>query len=97
MITLARIGRIIWIIQIIKSAMNMTSDMAYTELFRLCGVRIIISRYFYSIWNFDTFEAKLGNNKQNLPQNSSPDWMKSVEGYVLGGYECASCDIVASS
>lgn len=41
MITLARIGRIIWIIQIIKSAMNMTSDMAYTELFRLCGVGII--------------------------------------------------------
>lgn len=44
-----------------------------------------------------TFEAKLGNNKQNLPQNSSPHWMKSVEGYVLGGYKCASCDIVASS
>lgn len=41
MITLARIGRIIWIIQIIKSAMNMTSDMAYTELFRLCGVGIV--------------------------------------------------------
>lgn len=40
MITLARIGRIIWIIQIIKSAMNMTSDMAYTELFRLCGARV---------------------------------------------------------
>ena len=64
---------------------------------RIVAVVRYCPRYFHNIWNFDTFEAKLDNNKQNLPQNSSPHWMKSVEGYVLGGYECASCDIVASS
>ena len=61
MITLARIGRIIWIIQIIKSAMNMTSDMAYTELFRLCRARVIrksakveyLRRFLAFKWPFD--------------------------------------------